>query len=232
MAITINEISENLPLQAVLSIYARQNKAYVEFIEVDNGKFKPGVPLAIDQLESLYQFLYRHKTGSKTLHGVVPPEMIYMNNDLQYFVFIVPPGIREFLLTPELKKKFKQRTMLYPGMIFKINDEEISVFVYEGKEPSFDRPIWPAPFYNIDRSGSLCTGSATMDFVHKAQTYYEFIQAWQNVLFRSKYSHGVDGRESNSDDFMRQCIVKKSFNWKVFKKKFNRNKLKLEKLFL
>jgi hypothetical protein len=236
MAFQINEISGNLPLVGIISIFATNNQAYVEISEVqrDHGqgrKVAQPVPLSIDALENLYQFMYRHKTGAKVLSGIVPPEMLYMNSDLNYYVFCAPPAVRPVFLTDGLKRKFKQRTMKYPGLIFVVNGEAVSIYVHEGDTPSLDKPIWPAPFYNINAQGELCTGDATMDFVRQAKTFTDFISAWHNVLFGNKYSHGVEGREADETDFMRQCIVKKSFNWKVFKKRFRNQKKNLENLF-
>jgi hypothetical protein len=104
----------------------------------------------------------------------------------------------------------------YPPMIFAVSEDELYVYGYDGKDPRKLTTVNRLPFLNVyQEEGNVCLGDIALDKVHKAETFREYLDAWESVFFDTKFSTGAGG----SHEFMKKITNKARVNWKLFRTK-------------
>jgi PRTRC genetic system protein B len=224
--IAVSNINETLPLKGIMLLYNgsrnNENQCYVEYQPVQNGKPEAPVPLSLTSLENLYTYMVGRKMGHGQMAGVIPDRLIYMNPTLNVYVWKVAGGKRDVKMArgTSLRKGW----INYPPMIFMVNGENLSIYIYKGRLGSASK-LHPAPYFNVYDDGSVCLGTVKLTAVNSAVTYTEFIDAWESIFFNSKYSHGI----GDNHKIMKGLInSRKQFPWKKLAKE---QTFKLKSLF-
>jgi hypothetical protein len=221
MAIILENINGAMPLQFILSVYGTKenrnvNQGYVEYIPIEDGKPADPRPLSIENLDTLHNYLINRKSGSTQLYGAIPRQLLFMKPELGYYVWTVPAMKRRAYFDGK-----PNRFVHYPNMLFVADGTDLSLFCYKGKLTD-KTEIYSAPLWNVDHKGLLCLGNVKLNNVKKASTYAELLQAWEDVLFLSRYSHGYGHIEKLFID----AIKMKRMPWKLIKKHCSKRKLK------
>lgn len=140
--------------------------------------------------------------GATGMQGGFLPANVLMI-DGEHLVWHEPPLVRH--LAFKASTQFPERSLgtcagkvPTPGAIFVAGPQTWSVFAYKGAQrPQPDTPLFHAPFYNVDRTGSICVGNVSVP----KSTAAERIAAWNDAFFRSYFSHAnYDGVVDHPDD--------------------------------
>lgn len=205
--INIASINDVIPLKGLMMLYGNGETSYVEWRVYNerDRKLEVGAPLSMDNLEALYAYMVGRKMGAGQLAGLIPKALIYMNPSLNIYVWAVSGGKRDVQLTKGAG--LRKGWIKYPPMVFVVNGNTLSIFCYNKTMTK----LYPAPFYNIYDDGSVCLGTVKLNSVKAAKTYAEYLNAWENLFFNSKYSHGIGDKMG----IMKSLINNpKPFPWK------------------
>jgi PRTRC genetic system protein B len=130
------------------------------------------------------------KLGTARMQGGFLPANVLMV-DGEHLVWHEPPMMRH--LAFKASTQFPERSLgtgagkaPTPGTIFVAGPGAWAVFAYKGTQrPTPDTPLFQAPFYNVDKQGSICVGNVKAP----NSTTAERITAWNDAFFRTYFAH-------------------------------------------
>jgi PRTRC genetic system protein B len=181
-------------------------------------------PLRQEDLSKLYFFLKNYYTsGLAQLSGAIPFNMVFMDPLVGTYAWTVPAKRRPIYFDKDMK--ITDGYYPYPNMLFVVRDEELNVYIYKDELKPGSK-VYRPPFLNTFDEGNICLGTTNTKSIKKAKNFQEFMTAWENVFFNSKFSSGAGG----SLKFMEAMLNKKSFNWISVLKKFKIRPRKLKSI--
>jgi PRTRC genetic system protein B len=130
------------------------------------------------------------KLSMARMVGGYLPENVLMT-DGEHLVWHVAPQMRHLAFKastqfPERSLGTRAANVPTPGTVFVAGPRTWAVFAYKGTQrPLPETPLFHAPFYNVDASGSICVGNVSVP----KSTAAERMAAWNDAFFRSYFAH-------------------------------------------
>lgn len=122
--------------------------------------------------------------------GFLPETVLYLDGDL--IVWWLPPAQRHvvFRVGAEHAEAFggaeRGETVPHPGLVFAASSRIWRVWAVKGRaRPTPASAIYQAPYFNVDKHGNVCQGSAQVP----NGTTAEKLGAWNDAFFRSYFTH-------------------------------------------
>ena len=170
---------------------------YVEHRKIKNGKMEAAHPLTIEDFSKLVATISKYAkkdSGRTALSGVIPSNLLYAASDLtnMRLVWWTPPHKQKLYFTKSAG--IPDGDMWVPGLVFCTNGHGLSVYAFKGFKPR--NVLYNAPFYNVNNS--VCLGSAKIR-KPKEDTYGAWIEYWENMFWRSEFSHILGGNPINGN---------------------------------
>lgn len=164
-------------------------------VDQQNGTGKvlvgQGRPLTESALFQVGLFL-ANRTPDKTFRrgGMIPPNLLYLDCETQKYVWSKPSHRSKVLFSSD--SHLSNQEMIHPHLIFVCHSSNFYIYACMDEEPKPESILFRAPYLNIFESeNNLCKGSASMAGVKRSTTHTQLLQAWENLFFLSKFSHGA-----------------------------------------
>lgn len=138
------------------------------------------------------------------LIGMMPPELIYtdMRYEKQVYIWFVPAQKREIKFVSNERTGMPPVGQMWcPDMVFMAKGRNrLNVYALHPtdlkKRITDKTPLMNAPFMNVYTNGNVCLGSANTKAIQEAQTFTDYMMAWESLFFCSKFSHTVASNEN------------------------------------
>lgn len=142
--------------------------------------------------KSRNDILKRKPKDVYSFKGVVSRQILELNITSKSIAmsWVVPSEIRTFNY---YKKK---STLYYPGLIFRLVNNNLYVYSYKGKYRT-NSIIYRAPFPNISINGSVCLGNTSLKSLVKPNLN-KTIKNIEHFFFNSSFTH-TNGNVTKSD---------------------------------
>lgn len=182
---------------------------YCEYSEIVKGVANSYKPLRVADLTKLYIALKHMQTEERpVIGGRIPSQLLYHNQASYAYVWTVPGQKRKAFFSKEVKG-IKEGIIKYPNMLFVVEDENLYVYIYKDEVITAKTKFIRAPFMNTYDDGNICLGNINLQYTRRAKTYEDYLQAWEDVFFKSKFSQGAGG----SLKFMKAILNRRTFPW-------------------
>jgi PRTRC genetic system protein B len=174
----------NLP-----TVESREGDMYMEVSRVRNDIPSGAIPLNDKIMAAIGRKFY--KSFKKTKLGLpvdmIPDNMIYFVDEV---IAWYEPSMTRTVFYGTSKK---QVSLLFPGIVYIVQDDAISYFAYDDTKPlRMDTMLYLYPLPNTFGTGHMCHGNVKLP--KGAKIYKPFMQAWQNVIWNSIYT-GAHGNQ-------------------------------------
>lgn len=199
-------------LEMVVAIYRRcigedpaqhrDESVYCESHRVDTSsgvaKLLEGRPATKDQFDTLRDLLVKQekrKQERMLLSGVMPAQIVYadLNIKSRVVIWTVPAQEREIKFDSSVK--LKGGKMFLPPLLFMTHGkDDLSMYALKinDKETVTNKTIlYHAPLLNVHEDANVCLGDASTKTAEAADSWHEYVRAWENVIFDSRFSHGL-----------------------------------------
>lgn len=139
---------------------------------------------------SLGKYLHSRKNvDGVRRRGILPSNLLYIDGEQQRYVWIKKSHRGMIMFDKETK--IKDQTITHPTLIFCCHGENLYVYACLTDDPKEGTQLARAPYLNIYSEENLCKGTNSMARVRKAETHQALIDAWEDVFFKSRFSHGI-----------------------------------------
>jgi PRTRC genetic system protein B len=218
MELTKENKSSYKPHQAIV-VYKKQSDYYLESHSANEiGKsitWSEGVPFKKESLKNLAVEISDKSFKPLETKGVLPTNLLYFKQSFfeLRMVWFIPPMLHKLHFTKELK--IKNGFVHLPGLIFVVENQELSIFAVKTKErPDLNTRLFKAPFHNIHDDGDVCLGNTISG---KQTGFIETeMERWESMFFNSEFSHFLDKE-----------VVSKEYNLSLLFKELVEGKRKL-----
>lgn len=171
----------------------RQDDFYVESYQIDPKTNQPvnAHPLSVDEATALGKRLNSdHAKFGRflTSDGILPENVLYVNpRDEGMAIWYTRPSRQTLHFSPSLNMPEGKASV--PALLWKATRTRLTIFALSGnKRPTSRTPLFHAPLFNTSLDGSVCIGDVKMPNLDNA-SLKEFMQAWHNFYFNSRFSH-------------------------------------------
>lgn len=182
--------------------------AFVEHRAIEEGKMGAGSPLEVDTLAKIMRVVnnyVRTSTTFVTLHGVVPPNLLYTSTNIDNYklVWYREPEKRMMYFAESLG--IPNGEVLVPGLVYVASGRHLSVYAFKGRKPK--DILYRAPFFNCYKDGGVCLGNAKVARP-KEQTFGSWIEYWEKMFWKSEFVDIIDGNpiKENLAVITKDCI--------------------------
>lgn len=153
-----------------------------------DGTFGPAKGVSRDFIQNLLSGF--SKEYRSIPHGQIPENLIYADTrrGKETYIWYNPPGKRYRYFSESLE--LEDGTYNVPGTLYVVNNGNLSVFCFDGKEPDPDKTLLGVPYFNIYKDGKVCMGSAKACIPDKPDLKYkDVMDAWENAFWNSRDVH-------------------------------------------
>lgn len=177
------------PTKAIVLYKTRNNEHYAEVHHIENGDFKEGRPLTIEELSGIKEMATKKNAEIKNdcfaYRNILGFEL---NGARNRIVWIYPAGERK-LYYREGMDGFVTGKYFLPNLIFDYNSGSLSVYAIKASDIPKMNPetqLYTAPFFNTNSIGNVCMGSAK---VKKSKNFTEMVRNVEAAFFNSEFTH-------------------------------------------
>ena len=167
---------------------------YVEKYDIGpNGRPINARPLSLDEARELATSLNPDEPENIAVlrpKGLMPECILHVDPlpHQEVVIWYTPPQLEAELYFSDFLQIPNGRAHL-PGLVWKATRSGLKVFATATKSrPTAKTPLYYAPFFNLDKLGTVCMGTVNTEIAEKA-SIDEFIKAWQHFFFNSYFSH-------------------------------------------
>jgi PRTRC genetic system protein B len=152
---------------------------------------QPGSPITIDAIEALTQGLGRRLDNcllSERMLAVSLGQMIWWTPAARRRIWFNPTkGDKHYA---DLKK-LNGKIVAHPPLVFCAADDFTVFALASNKRPTLTTKLFRAPYYNIDKSGVMCTGNVKLPGVINPGA----VEGFEKAFFNSAFSHSHWGHQ-------------------------------------
>lgn len=177
--------------QCGMVVYKRHTNYFLQVHEIRpiNGKLTwcEGKSFEKEQLQELAMALRKENLSSLQCQGLLPENVLYYQPSISgnKFIWWIPAGEQHLNFNNSMKLKSGKCKL--PALIFAVDDKDVSVFAFKGKEkPGPKTQLFQAPFYNLNQAGEVCLG--TTSETRKKGLLHEEISRWERRFFGSNFT--------------------------------------------
>lgn len=119
-------------------------------------------------------------------HGLLPATVLSLGMD--YVLWWIPPACRTVFFDAKGEGEVGKRAgkTPHPGLVFLARERRLYAFAVKGRErPEAGAALHHAPYFNVWRSGEVCTGSTPLP----EDSIVATMKAWEDGFFGSNFSH-------------------------------------------
>jgi PRTRC genetic system protein B len=185
----ITSSSETMTLKKAILLYSGRSKSYAtvnDVFQAEDGsqQIGAGVAATIESVAELAELL----VGNIKMGGFLPDTVLSVAPTS--VTWWCKPSVRQVWFHCEDEKVGKRSAKVpCPGLIFTVSESGWSVYAVMGdKRPTPETKMFRAPFFNVWRSGKICTGNVLLP----DSSTKESIKEWESAFFRSYFSHPND----------------------------------------
>lgn len=190
-------------LRRALLVYENHETAFVTVHDAGvTGKgpprIGPGVPATRAALATLAQKL----AASTSIAGFVPPELVYMSPKVIAWwrpaaparIFFKPPDDRALAKREKVRISTRNGTTPQPDLIFAVTGNAWFVWAVDAVDaalrPGADTPLHRAPYFNVWKTGQICTGNVKLpDAMHP-----DVLKSYETAFFGSNFTWPNDAQ--------------------------------------
>lgn len=179
--------TELIPEMAII-VYGEcgGNNIYLERRNISNGIMGVGTPLTEECIKDIADLTLN--CSRKELHGIIPPNMLYADGRKGYdkFVWFEKPSKKMHYFNRNLE--IPNGELFTPSLLYVVQGNQLSLYAFTGDYP--DKELYQAPYFNVS-SSHVCLGNAKLPDVEEL-TYYNIIKYWEEMFWKSEFSHILD----------------------------------------
>ena len=182
--------------------------AFVEHRTIEGGKMGAGKPLEIDTLAKMMKTVSKYvskNTALVTLHGVIPPNLLYTNTDIDSHKLVWYRKPEKRMLYFNEKLGIQNGEMWVPGLVYVAEHRRLSVYAFKGSAPK--DVLYKAPFFNVYDGGNVCLGNAKVQ-KPKVHTFRDWMEYWEKMFWLSEFAAiiGSNPIKMNLALLTKECI--------------------------
>ena len=197
---------------------------YVEHFDMDkDGNPINAHPLSEREAKILAKSLNTEKERSKAFlksESILPINVLYINPTEKGSVIWYTKARKTKLFFTE-SLEIPNGTASIPAMLWVAFKQNLTVFsLTSDKRPTEKTILYHAPFFNVYENGSVCMGTVNVD-IKNSVSVEEFIKAWEDYFFNSKFSHLNNHNPTNGNcvNMWKELVdTGKSFPKEILKK--------------
>ncbi|WP_312304055.1 PRTRC system protein B [Chryseobacterium sp.] len=196
---------------------------YVEHFDMDkDGNPINAHPLSEREAKILAKSLNTEKEKSKAFlkpESILPTNVLYINPTEKGSVIWYTKAKKAKLFFTE-SLEIPNGIASIPAMLWMASKQHLTVFtLISDKRPTEKTALYHAPFFNVYENGNVCMGTVNVD-IKKSASVEEFIRAWENYFFNSRFSHlNHNPTNSNCVNLWKELVnTDKTFPKEILKK--------------
>jgi PRTRC genetic system protein B len=183
------------PVSALVIYQANEDDnrdTYVEHFDMDkNGNPINAHPLSEKEAKILAKSLNTGKEKNKAFlksESILPTNVLYINpTEKGSVIWYTKARKTDLFFTESLG--ISNGIASIPAMLWIASKQHLTVFaLISDKRPTEKTVLFHAPFFNVYENASVCMGTVNVDIKNSASVE-EFIRAWENYFFYSRFSH-------------------------------------------
>lgn len=189
------EKADRQHLQFVLCGYG-QNMMYHEY-DAENDTLKAGTNLTVETAKALFKFVNNQSDFSFSFKGLIPKNVLKFSTDEKHIAWYSMPKMVDMVFDKEVP--IENGKYPAPIILWVLKGRSIDVFALKTIPETGDERVFQAPYFNINDSGNLCTGTAK--FASKSVFYEDIMARVEAVFWNSLFTH------TNCDDLLTMNYV-------------------------
>jgi PRTRC genetic system protein B len=196
-------ITESYQPEMALVVYksSSQSNYYLEAHGIDTaGRLHAGRPLRPETISDMVSVFYSERRDRIHVSGIYPENLLHfeaLQGGKYRMLWYRPQELRTMFFTKE--HKLPSTKMWMPAMIYQVDGKSFNVFAFKGNSRPVEATLLcRAPLMNVNDYGDVCLGDAKVP-KPAINTYQSLIQYWEDLLWRSIFSH-VNGDNPTKSD--------------------------------
>lgn len=189
-----SKLNQEVTPKMLIAIYHGNSHSEDFYLEThalsEKGEVLEGKPLNHETVDVILNNFRATKNETIKPKGVVPKNLLYIDDEKSYYVWTNEPQKRNLLFGGNLK--IDDGEAMLPKLVFVANKNELSVYAMKK-----DDQLYRAPFHNVFSSNVVCQGSASSS--KSRSSYQGILEYWEQIFFSSRFTH-VNGENPTVKD--------------------------------
>lgn len=166
-------------------------RLYAEFAKIENNEITDQYPLTLNLYRALIDSLvHGSEYAEMKKEYILPHNILFAKNQhgKRTVTFYEGPSEKKMIFSKSCK--IPDGTVKIPGMIYHVtHNGSVNVYFYKGKSrPTLKTKLYMAPFYNVSKSGRLCSAGYVEPYSGKV-SYEKFIEKILDAFWKTEFSH-------------------------------------------
>lgn len=188
----------------------------------EDGKILEGKPLLQETIQEMVDVFFDERKNAVSVKGLITENLLCyepLPGGHYKMIWYRPAEIRVVHFAKQLK--LPTTKVWVPAMIYMADRKQLSVYALKTNgRPKENTKVFRAPFYNVNDSGIVCLGNASVK-KPKEKSYSAFMKYWEDLFWLSEFTH-VNGDRTIKGDLNKtwkaliESKTKKKWNPNVF----------------